>query len=70
MQKLRVLQISLASIATVLFIEGAISFAANSLAILNDAMHALFDSVTMVILILMARMGLRLRCKSMVLDYG
>jgi cation diffusion facilitator family transporter len=59
MQKLRVLQISFVAIASVILVEGAIGFAANSLAILSDAMHASFDAVTMVVLILTTRMALK-----------
>jgi cation diffusion facilitator family transporter len=59
MQKLRVLQISFVAIASVILIEGSIGFVANSLAILSDALHALFDAVTMVVLVLTTRMALK-----------
>jgi cation diffusion facilitator family transporter len=59
MQKLRVLQISFVAIVSVVLVEGAIGFVANSLAILSDAMHASFDVVTTVILVLTTRMALK-----------
>jgi len=59
MQKLRVLQVSFVVITSVVLVEGAIGFAANSLAILSDAMHALFDAVTTVVLVLTTRMALK-----------
>jgi cation diffusion facilitator family transporter len=59
MQKLRVLQLSFVAIASVIVVEGLIGFLVNSLAILSDAAHALFDAVTMVILVLTTRMALK-----------
>jgi cation diffusion facilitator family transporter len=59
MQKLRVLQISFVAIVSVVLVEGVIGFVANSLAILSDAMHASFDVVTTVILVLTTRMALK-----------
>jgi cation diffusion facilitator family transporter len=59
MQKLRVLQLSFLAIASVIFVEGFIGFIVNSLAILSDAAHALFDAVTMLILFLTTRMALK-----------
>jgi cation diffusion facilitator family transporter len=59
MQRLRVLQISLVAVASVILVEGAIGFAANSLAILSDAMHASFDAVAMAILVLTTRIALK-----------
>lgn len=59
MQKLRVLQLSFVAIASVIVVEGLIGFFVNSLAILSDAAHALFDAVTMLILVLTTRMALK-----------
>lgn len=59
MQKLRVLQLSFVAIASVIVVEGLIGFFVNSLAILSDAAHALFDAVTMLILLLTTRMALK-----------
>jgi cation diffusion facilitator family transporter len=54
-----VLQISFVAIVSVVIVEGTIGFVANSLAILSDAMHASFDVVTTVILVLTTRMALK-----------
>jgi cation diffusion facilitator family transporter len=59
MQKLRVLQLSFFAIASVIIVEGSIGFIVNSLAILSDAGHALFDAITMLILFLTTRMALK-----------
>ncbi|HVP41276.1 MAG TPA: cation diffusion facilitator family transporter [Candidatus Krumholzibacteriaceae bacterium] len=59
MQKLRVLQLSFLAIASVIIVEGLIGFAVNSLAILSDAAHALFDAITMLILYLTTKMALK-----------
>jgi cation diffusion facilitator family transporter len=59
MQKLRTLQLSFLAIASVIFVEGVIGFLVNSLAILSDAAHALFDAVTMLVLFLTTRMALK-----------
>lgn len=56
--KVRVLQLSFVAIASVVVIEGAIGLVTNSLAILSDAAHALFDSVTSLILLLTTSMSL------------
>jgi cation diffusion facilitator family transporter len=59
MDKLRVLQLSFIAISSVVFVEGTIGILVSSLAILSDAVHALFDSVTIVILFLTTRMALK-----------
>ncbi|MEM2102927.1 MAG: cation diffusion facilitator family transporter [Candidatus Bathyarchaeia archaeon] len=59
MEKIRALQLSFIAILSVVFIEGFIGVVVNSLAILSDAAHALFDSVTMLILFLTTRMALK-----------
>jgi cation diffusion facilitator family transporter len=59
MQKLKVLQLSFLAIASVIIVEGLVGFVVNSLAILSDAAHALFDAVTMLILFLTTRMALK-----------
>jgi cation diffusion facilitator family transporter len=59
MEKLRVLQLSFIAVFTVVFVEGFIGIWVNSLAILSDAVHAVFDTVTIAILFLTARMALK-----------
>jgi len=59
MEKLRALQLSFIAIASVVIVEGFIGAIVNSLAILGDAAHALFDSITMLILFLTTRMALK-----------
>lgn len=59
MEKIRALQLSFIAILSVVIIEGSIGVLVNSLAILSDAAHALFDSVTMLILFLTTRMALK-----------
>jgi cation diffusion facilitator family transporter len=59
MQKLRALELSFFAIASVIVVEGLIGFVVNSLAILSDAAHALFDAVTMLILFMTTRMALK-----------
>ena len=59
MQKLRILQLSFIAILSVVIVEGIIGLVVQSLAILSDAAHALFDAVTMLILVMMTRMALK-----------
>lgn len=59
MEKLRALQLSFIAILSVVVVEGLIGVIANSLAILGDAAHALFDSITMLILFLTTKMALK-----------
>jgi len=57
--KVRAIQLSFVAIATVVVIEGSIGLVTNSLAILSDAAHALFDSVTTLILLVTAKLSLK-----------
>jgi cation diffusion facilitator family transporter len=59
MDKLRVLQLSFIAILSVVFVEGFIGLLVGSLAILSDAVHAVFDATTMIILLLTTRMALK-----------
>jgi len=59
MQKLKALQLSFVAIASVILVEGLIGLIVNSLAILSDAAHALFDAITMFILFFTTRMSLK-----------
>lgn len=57
--KVRVLQLSFIAIASVVVIEGIVGLVTNSLAILSDAAHALFDSVTALILLVTTKLSLK-----------
>jgi len=57
--KVRALQLSFIAIASVVVIEGSIGLVTNSLAILSDAAHALFDSVTTFILLVTTKLSLK-----------
>jgi len=57
--KVRVLQLSFIAIASVVVIEGIVGLVTNSLAILSDATHALFDSVTTLILLVTTKLSLK-----------
>jgi cation diffusion facilitator family transporter len=57
--KVRALQLSFIAIASVVVIEGIIGLTTNSLAILGDAAHALFDSVTTLILLVTTKLALK-----------
>jgi len=57
--KVRVLQLSFIAIASVVVIEGIIGLVTNSLAILSDAAHALFDSATTFILLVTTQISLK-----------
>lgn len=57
--KVRVLQLSFIAIASVVVVEGVIGLVTNSLAILSDAAHALFDSLTILILLITTKMSLK-----------
>jgi len=57
--KVRVLQLSFIAIASVVVVEGSIGLVTNSLAILSDAAHALFDSVTTLILLVTTKLALK-----------
>lgn len=53
------LQLSLIAIITVVFVEGAIGLIINSLALISDAMHATFDAVTTLLLLLATHWSLK-----------
>jgi len=57
--KVRALQLSLVAIASVVVIEGVIGVLTNSLAILSDASHALFDTLTTLILLVTTKLSLK-----------
>jgi cation diffusion facilitator family transporter len=57
--KVRVLQLSFIAIASVVVIEGIAGLLTQSLAILSDSAHALFDSVTTLILLVATRLSLK-----------
>jgi cation diffusion facilitator family transporter len=57
--KVKVLQLSFIAIASVVVIEGIAGLLTQSLAILSDAAHALFDSVTTLILLVTTRLSLK-----------
>ena len=56
--KTRALQLSLVAIGSVVVFEGIVGIITNSLAILGDAAHALFDTVTTLILLVTTRLSL------------
>jgi cation diffusion facilitator family transporter len=57
--KVRVLRLSLIAILSVVFVEGILGFVTNSLAILSDAAHALFDATTALILLATTQLSLK-----------
>jgi len=57
--KTEALQLSLIAIASVVLVEGIVGFLTNSLSILSDAVHALFDTVTTLILLVTAKISLK-----------
>ena len=57
--KVRALQLSLVAIASVVVIEGTIGVVTNSLAILSDAAHALFDTISALILLVTTKLSLK-----------
>lgn len=57
--KVRALQLSFVAISSVVVIEGIIGALTNSLAILSDAAHALFDSVTSLILLFTTQLSMK-----------
>jgi len=57
--KVRALQLSFVAIASVVAIEGIVGLVTNSLAILSDAAHALFDTVTTLILLVTTQLSLK-----------
>lgn len=59
MKKVKALSVSLVAISTVVFFEGAAGALVNSLAILSDAAHAVFDVITTMILLMTTRWSLK-----------
>jgi len=57
--KVRALQLSFIAISSAIFIEGIIGFLVNSLAILGDASHAIFDAITTLILLSATQISLK-----------
>jgi len=57
--KVVALRLSLIAIVSVVFVEGILGFVTNSLAILSDAAHALFDSATSLILLVTTQLSLK-----------
>lgn len=57
--KVGMLQLSLFAILSVVFVESLIGLATNSLAILSDAGHALFDTTTTLMLLLTTRISMK-----------
>lgn len=57
--KVRALQLSFIAILSVVFFEFAVGMITNSLAILSDAAHALFDSTTTLILLVTTKLSLK-----------
>jgi cation diffusion facilitator family transporter len=58
-EKVRALQLAFVAIATVVVVEGVIGVVTNSLAILSDSAHALFDTLTSLILLVTTRISLK-----------
>lgn len=59
MKKTRALTLSLAAIASVVVVEGAAGLLTNSLALISDALHALFDVIATLTLLVATRMSLK-----------
>jgi len=59
LSKIGVLQLSFVAIASVVVFEGVVGLATNSLAILADAAHALFDTVAALILLVTTKLSLK-----------
>jgi len=57
--KVVALRLSLIAITSVVFVEGILGFVTNSLAILSDAAHALFDATTSLILLVTTQLSLK-----------
>lgn len=57
--KVMTLRLSLIAILSVVFVEGILGLVTNSLAILSDAAHALFDSATTFILLVTTQLSLK-----------
>jgi cation diffusion facilitator family transporter len=59
LNKTRALTLSLAAIASVVVIEGAAGLLTNSLALLSDALHALFDVLATLTLLVATHLSLK-----------
>jgi len=59
LNKTRALTLSLAAIASVVVVEGAAGLLTNSLALLSDALHALFDVIATLTLLIATHMSLK-----------
>jgi len=57
--KVMALRLSLIAILSVVFVEGILGIVTNSLAILSDAAHALFDSATSLLLLVTTQLSLK-----------
>jgi len=57
--KVMALRLSVIAILSVVFVEGILGLVTNSLAILSDAAHALFDSATSLILLVTTQLSLK-----------
>jgi cation diffusion facilitator family transporter len=57
--KVKALKLSFIAIASVVVFEGVVGLVTNSLAILGDAAHALFDTITTLILLVTTRIALK-----------
>ncbi len=57
--KVRALRLSLVAILSVIVVEGILGLVTNSLAILSDAAHALFDATTSLILLVTTQLSLK-----------
>ncbi len=57
--RIKALKISLLAVSTIVVVEFISGFLLNSLALISDAMHALFDAFTTFILLIIARISLK-----------
>lgn len=57
--KVRALRLSLIAILSVVLVEGILGFVTNSLAILSDSAHALFDATTSLILLVTTQLSMK-----------
>ena len=58
-QRLRTLRLSTIAITTVVLVEVTLGLAVSSLSILSDGLHALFDALTMIVLLITTRSSLK-----------
>jgi cation diffusion facilitator family transporter len=59
LSKVRTLQLSLIAIASVVAVEGTVGVMTNSLSLLSDAAHALFDTVASIVLLVTTKLSLK-----------